>query len=186
MSNKNLRRGGFIAPYSSSPNSTEYMLNTTVNADAIANINYSNNKADGPEIYVPPSSTAPPATATPGIRGGRKTYHDKEEDEANDRMELDDVFYYSMDGGCACNSGATSGGGRSHKMKKGGDFVLTPFISALALLGARMLADKNSGFNLSELMYDNKSSEEKEVTGGRKNLRSYRRAGASCARMAGC
>ena len=44
----------------------------------------------------------------------------------------------------------------------------------------------NSGFNLSELMYDNKSSEEKEVTGGRKNLRSYRRAGASCARMAGC
>jgi hypothetical protein len=175
MSNKNLRRGGFIAPYSGSPNASEYMLNSSVNVDAINNINYSNNKASGPEIYVPPSSTAAPATTTPGIRGGSNKQTD-----ASDKMELDDVFYYSMDGGCACNSG-TSGGGK--KMKKGGDIVLTPFISALALLGARMLADKNSGFNLSELMY-NKSSEENEIRGGKP--KKTRRAGASCARMSGC
>ena len=65
------RKGGYIAPYSSSPNSSEYMLNSTVNADAIANINYANNKADSPEIYVPPTATPIFATQnTPGIQGG--------------------------------------------------------------------------------------------------------------------
>jgi len=160
MSKKNLRRGGFIAPYSSSPNSTEYMLNSSVNNDAITNINYSNNIAGGPEIYIPPTSLSTQAP-TPGIRGGKKI---------NNNMELDNVFYYSMDGGCACNSGTTGGSRLSrkggNKMKKGGDFVLTPFISALALLGARMLADKNSGFNISELMYDNNKPSSSSVKGG--------------------
>jgi hypothetical protein len=174
MLKKNLRKGGYIAPYSSSPNSTEYMLNSSVNNDAIANINYANNKADGPEIYVPPSTTST-ATLTPGIRGGSNK-------KAN-RMQLNDVFYYSMDGGCACNSGGSS----KNNKKKGGDFVLTPFISALALLGARMLADKNSGFKMSELMSTNNS---KTVGGSvrRRQLTSRRNGGYSqnCSRGASC
>lgn len=174
MLKKNLRRGGYIAPYSSSPNSTEYMLNSTVNVDAINNINYSNNIAGGPEIYVPPTSLSTQAPTTPGIRGGNAM--DKK------AIELDNVFYYSMDGGCACNAG-TSGGSRrgGNGMKKGGDFVLTPFISALALLGARMLADKNSGFNMSELMSDKSSSS----SSSKKNGGNYKKngAGAGCARF---
>lgn len=169
MLNKNLQRGGYIAPYSSSPNSSEYMLNSTVNADAIDNINYSKNIASSPEIYVPP--TASPivvSTATPGIRGGEN----KKRLDNNDKMELDDTFYYSLEGGCACNSGGSKCGGNS--LKKGGDIILTPFISALALLGARMLADKNSGFNMRELFQDEKN----ETTGGAN--RKYRRGGSSC------
>ena len=169
MLKKNLRRGGYIAPYSSSPNSSEYMLNSTVNVDAINNINYSNDIASGPEIYFPPS--------TPGMRGGAKI-------KESDKMELDDIFYYSMDGGCACNSGTTGGsscarrgGYYSSKTKKGGDFILTPFISALALLGARMLADKNSGFNMSELMSSNSKK-------GGKKIAKRRGGTTTCAR--GC
>ena len=177
MLKKNLRRGGYIAPYSSSPNSTEYMLNSTVNVDAINNINYSNNIAGGPEIYVPPTSLSTQAPTTPGIRGGNGK--DKK------HIELNDVFYYSMDGGCACNAG-TSGGSRSrggNRMKKGGDFVLTPFISALALLGARMLADKNSGFNMSELMSDKSSSSSYSSSKKEGGSHKHKRAGAGCARF---
>ena len=176
MLKKNLRRGGYIAPYSSSPNSTEYMLNSTVNVDAINNINYSNNIAGGPEIYVPPTSLSTQAPTTPGIRGGNG------KDRKN--MELNDVFYYSMDGGCACNAG-TSGGSykKENRMKKGGDFVLTPFISALALLGARMLADKNSGFNISELMSDKSSSSSLSSSSKKGGTNRKTRAGAGCARF---
>ena len=154
MSKKNLRRGGFIAPYSSSPNSTEYMLNSSVNNNAINNI------TGGPEIYIPPTNLST-LTSMPGIRGGEKN------------VELENVFYYSMNGGCACNSGTSGGSYKSSKsrkggngVKKGGDIVLTPFISALALLGARMLADKNSGFNLSELMNNNNDKPSSSLRGG--------------------
>ena len=187
-------RGGYIAPYSSSPNSSEYMLNSTVNADAIANISYANNNAELPEIYIPP--TASPVVAnqnTPGIQGGSKS----KKLTANDHLELNDGFLYSLDGGCACN--AVTGGG---KCKKGGDIVLTPFISALALLGARMLADKNSGFNLGELFGNNEADnnedesesdsddeapqqKKKSTKGGSKcsTQQRYRRgAGSSCNR----
>ena len=177
MLKKNLRRGGYIAPYSSSPNSSEYMLNSSINHDAIASINYANNKAESPEIYVPPSTTAPVNASTPGIRGGAK----------NNKMELNDVFYYSMEGGCACNSGGSSkrGGYYANEAKKGGDFVLTPFISALALLGARMLADKNSGFNMSELMSSNDDNSKTVGGNARRRQMSYRRnGGAGCARNA--
>ena len=167
MQNKKLHRGGYIAPYSSAPNSSEYMLNSSVNNDAIANINYANNQASGPEIYVPPSTTAPVNVAIPGIQGGSRRM------TKSDKMKLNDTFYYSLEGGCACNAGISGG-----KMKKGGDFVLTPFISALALLGARMLADKNSGFNMTDVMSNSKKS---SVKGGR-SMSSRRRGGASCAR----
>ena len=176
MSKKNLRRGGYIAPYSSSPNSSEYMLNSTIDMNAITNIDYSKNIAESPEVYIPP--TASPAsivvtTATPGIQGGRG----KNKFNANDRMELDDTFYYSLEGGCACNSGGSKFGGNP-EIKKGGDIILTPFISALALLGARMLADKNSGLNMQELFQSEKKEDEPKAPtmGGHK----YRRGGASC------
>jgi hypothetical protein len=168
MQNRKLHRGGYIAPYSSTANSGEYMLNSSVNNDAIANINYANNQASGPEIYVPPSTTAPVNVAIPGIRGGSRKM------TKLDKMKLNDTFYYSLEGGCACNAGISGG----KQMKKGGDFVLTPFISALALLGARMLADKHSGFNITNLMSETKKS---SVKGGR-TMSSRRRGGASCVR----
>lgn len=170
MQNTKLRRGGYIAPYSSTPISNEYMLNSSVNNDAITNINYANNQASSPEIYVPPSTTAPVTASVPGIRGGSRM-------TKADKMKLNDTFYYSLEGGCACNAGI-SGGYYEDTTKKGGDFVLTPFISALALLGARMLADKNSGFNYNELVSDTKKSS--SLKGGRKMT--TRRGGAPCVR----
>jgi len=179
------RKGGYIAPYSSSPNSSEYMLNSTVNADAIANINYANNKAESPELYVPPTATPIFATQnTPGIQGGSN----KNKLNAYDRMQLEDNFLYSLEGGCACNSG----GGCGAKYKKGGDVVLTPFISALALLGARMLADKNSGFNFSELFGSDKNDDDDDddyerKKGGSNKIKSRKyRAGSACARSPSC
>lgn len=167
MSKCNKYRGGYIAPYSSSPNSSEYMLQSSVNADAIANIHYANNKAEDAQIYVPPTATPIMASPnTPGIQGGSS----KKAMDSNDKMKLDDTFYYSLEGGCACNSVA----GGNNKKVKGGDFVLTPFISALALLGARMLADKNSGFKMNEF-FDEDKKDEDEFKGGKKALNKSRK-----------
>ena len=168
MQKTKLRRGGYIAPYSSSPNSAEYMLNSSVNNDAINQINYANNQASSPEIYVPPSTTAPVNQTIPGIRGGARQ-------SRQDKIKLNDTFYYSLEGGCACNAGISGG---NNTKKTGGDVLLTPFISALALLGARMLADKNSGFNMTELFYNNKKSSSKS----KHSMSSQRRGGASCPR----
>jgi hypothetical protein len=175
MQKTKLRRGGYVAPYSSSPNSAEYMLNSTVDNNAITNINYANNQASGPDIYVPPSTTAPVNSSIPGIRGGAYT-------RKADKMKLNDTFYYSLDGGCACNAGISGGYYANDAKKTGGDVLLTPFVSALALLGARMLADKNSGFNFSELMSDSPKS---SVKGGRPVSSRRRRGGAECQRDCG-
>jgi hypothetical protein len=169
MQKTKLRRGGYIAPYSSSPNSAEYMLNTSVNNDAINQINYANNQASSPDIYVPPPTSAPVNQTIPGIRGGtgRKSRQDK--------MKLNDTFYYSLDGGCACNAGISGG---NNAKKTGGDVLLTPFVSALALLGARMLADKNSGFNMNSFMSDSKKSSAKS----NRSVATRRRNGGNCLR----
>ena len=68
-----------------------------------------------------PETPATAKSATPGINGGRRSK-----------------------GGCGC---------ASNSLRKGGNLMpagveLTPFISALALLGARMLADKNPSLNM--------------------------------------
>ena len=68
-----------------------------------------------------PETPATAKSATPGINGGRRS-----------------------NGGCGC---------ASNSLRKGGNLMpagveLTPFISALALLGARMLADKNPSLNM--------------------------------------
>jgi hypothetical protein len=171
MQKTKLRRGGYIAPYSSSPNSAEYMLNTSVNNDAINQINYANNQASSPDIYVPPQTSAPVNQTIPGIRGGaRKSRADK--------MKLNDTFYYSLDGGCACNAGVSGGYYANDAKKTGGDVLLTPFVSALALLGARMLADKNSGFNMNLFMSDSKKSSAKS----NRSMSTRRRGGGDCKR----
>lgn len=125
MSRK-LQRGGYIADFSNTPDANQYML------------------------YIPPAAdnTAALATSgavseitTPGLKGGSST-------KANDKLELNNGFYYSIDGGCAlCSSGVSGGGSRrSAARRRGGlGLELAPFISALALLGARLLADEEVG-----------------------------------------
>lgn len=131
------RQGGYIAPYSATSTNDDYMLYSVPTTPATP--------APTPtEIYTPPASTAP------GIQGGSN--FNKNQLSSDDKLELEDDFLYSFDGGCACNTG---GGCARDSLKKGGDFALTPFISALALLGARLLADKNSGFNMNSIFNDN-------------------------------
>ena len=85
-------------------------------------------------LYIPPESGSP---ATPGLQGGGKL-------SDNDRKELNNGFLYSIDGGCAMCG--TTGGNNKNRSRKGGvGLELAPFISALALLGARLLADKEVG-----------------------------------------
>jgi hypothetical protein len=86
------------------------------------------------KLYIPPPSGSP---ATPGLQGGGKLFD-------NDRKELNNGFLYSTDGGCAMCG--TTGGSKTARSRKGGvGLELAPFISALALLGARLLADKEVG-----------------------------------------
>ena len=75
-------------------------------------------------------------------------------------------------GSCAsCNT--VSGGGSKKSSRRGGAPVeLTAFISALALLGARLLADKNSSFNLysSEQPQQPRTVYEEQVGGRRRRV----------------
>jgi len=160
----NYKRGGFIAPYSSTSATNDYILYNGVTPSP------SPAPADTP-VYVPPQATG----TFPGMTGGTKRRGGKTTD-ANYNMELNNGFLYSLQGGCACN--AVTGGarrGRKNNRKKGGDnnerriedidgrrrggnhdkskkggvnVALAPFISTLALLGARLISDKNSGINL--------------------------------------
>ena len=149
------RQGGYTAPYSNVPVDNDYMLYnvpttavpaTAVPATAVA--------TPSPQIYTPPASSTVAITA-PGIHGGNSSHRQSSRNtKADDMMELQDNFYYSLEGGCACNTGGNGRSCNNRNMKKGGDFALTPFISALALLGARLLADKNSGFNMNSFNED--------------------------------
>jgi hypothetical protein len=100
--NRNLKRGGFVAPYSQASANNDYILynhpTTTESTSAASNIN----------------------NLLPGMKGGRGRR--------------------STDGGCP-TCGKTGG----NKKKGGFGLELAPFMSALALLGARLLADKEIG-----------------------------------------
>ena len=117
-------------------------------------------------LYNPPGNgsssggTVTQSNPTPGLNNTQaKT------GGANVNTELPNNFLYSMDGGCAlCNKGGC-GYNKGSKGRSGGDaakkggFGLEPFISALALLGARLLADKEVGlFNNKKSTTSNKSS----------------------------
>ena len=130
-----IKKGGYIDDYANVAVADTYMLYTGPN-------NGSSNTGTITTNQTPGLNTTT-AVKTGGSRTGG---------------ELPDNFLYSMEGGCSlCNS--TSGGARRKggnrggcgynkggdaAIKKGG-FGLEPFITALALLGARMLADKEVG-----------------------------------------
>ena len=77
----------------------------------------------------------------------------------------------ALKGGAGCTS--CSGGGQRRR-RGGAPVELTAFISALALLGARLLADKNSSFNL---FADNRQEQSsyREQLGGRPATRRCRK-----------
>jgi len=126
-SKKNLsRKGGYVADYAKVSTPTDYM----------AYIPPANNSSSEGAVLVSNNNATPGMTNNAIVKGGSSL------------INLPNTFLYSMEGGCAlCNSG---GGTRINKNLKGG-FGLEPFMTALALLGARMLADKEVG------LFNNKS-----------------------------
>jgi len=134
--NRLLKKGGYVADYAKVSTPADYT------------------------IYVPPVSgssssegavlVSNQATATPGMtNGGSKC--------SGGNVDLPNNFYYSMKGGCAlCNSGGNAYKKGGNKNLKGG-FGLEPFITALALLGARMLADKEVGLFNNDKNYSKRS-----------------------------
>ena len=145
-------KGGYIADYSTTANKNDYILYTGPD---------SNSNTSGAVTVTTNTNTN---TTTPGLTNGVA----KTGGSLAAAVNLPDNFLYSMDGGCAMCSGTTGGrrggnrggsrggnrggsrGGNNNSMK--GGFALEPFISALALLGARMLADKEVG------LFNNKKS----------------------------
>jgi len=123
MSRK-LQRGGYISDFSTTADANSYML-------------YNPPAADNTAALASAGITTTDHPGTPGLNGGGN-------------LELSNGFYYSIDGGCAlCASGTTGGTGGNSKntnRRRGGvGLELAPFISALALLGARLLADDELG-----------------------------------------
>ena len=138
-------KGGYIADYSTTANKNDYILYTGPD---------SNSNSSGAVTV-----TTNTNTTTPGLTNGVA----KTGGSLAAAINLPDNFLYSMDGGCAMCSGTTGGrrggsrggnrsGSRGGNNSMKGGFALEPFISALALLGARMLADKEVG------LFNNKKS----------------------------
>ena len=154
---RHLKYGGFEAPYSPTSASNDYMLynpsaTTTAATTAVA---ASSNNVD----------------VLPGVKGGNS---------------------YATDGGCS--SCGTSGGARRKRATKaapkkatkatkaapkkatkktarngGMGLELAPFMSALALLGARLLADKEVGiFNDKKAQSPHKSASSKKTSSSKK------------------
>ena len=128
------KKGGYIADYNKVSTPTDYIIYVPPAADTTTS------SSEGAVLV----STA----STPGMtKGGRRGYNRRNQAKV-DNVELANDFYYSIEGGCAlCNTGGCGnkvGGSNPKKSLKGG-FGLEPFITALALLGARMLADKEVG-----------------------------------------
>jgi hypothetical protein len=127
---RKLQRGGYIADFSTTADNNSYMLYLPPAADNTAAL---------------ATSGAISQITTPGLQGGGAQDSD---------IELKNGFFYSMEGGCAYCSGVSGGRGAKKATKakvgkltkKGGvGLELAPFISALALLGARFLVDEEVG-----------------------------------------
>ena len=124
MSRK-LQRGGYIADFSTTADANSYML-------------YNPPAADNTAALASAGITTTDHPGTPGLKNL----------EGGGNLELSNGFYYSIDGGCALCASTTTGGGNNKKTnrRRGGvGLELAPFISALALLGARLLADDELG-----------------------------------------
>lgn len=137
------RKGGYIADYNTVSTPNDYMLYIP----PAASINPATSSSEGAVLV---SNNSTPGLTNGMIKGG------------SSKVTLPNGFLYSMYGGCAlCNSSTSyKGGYNSCEKNKGGNykknlkggFGLEPFITALALLGARMLADKEVG------LFNNKKS----------------------------
>lgn len=137
------KKGGYTAYYANASRPNDYMLydNSSVAA------------TKAPEVYVPPNSDLKVQDTLynlPNMSGGGRSC--KENGLKNcDAFEFDkkNSFLYSLSGGCACNSSAIMGGfGNNELIRKklrGGDVILTPFITAISILAARLLTDRNIG-----------------------------------------
>ncbi len=110
-------------------------------------------------LYIPPSASNPATSSSEGAVLVSNTPGMIKAGGNGMNVNLPDNFLYSMKAGCAlCSSSKGGSKGGSNTEMKGG-FALEPFISALALLGARMLADKEVGvFGKTKSTSEKKSS----------------------------
>lgn len=186
---KKNRKGGYVDYYSSTPKDNDYMLEPSLvlkNPDV-----YVPPDSDSALYDLDSSSlySLPNMNGGGGYRKARDCGMKK-----CDAFEFNggNSFLYSLKGGCACNASSVIGGNEDDKYnkdaeddeddndnndkdfykggekfrKRGGAFSLAPYVTAISLLAARILADKKLGF----------FANESEVVGGSdlKNRR-YRR-----------
>jgi hypothetical protein len=148
-----LRKGGFVADYATVSTPNDYMLYIPPPPDSATS------SSEGAVLV---------STNTPGmVKGGAAARR-----RLSGGTNLPNNFYYSMKGGCAlCNSSMKGGNANNNannnanynakKQLKGG-FGLEPFITALALLGARMLADKEVGLFTNDKKSSKRFQEEED------------------------
>lgn len=158
--NKKTTKGGFVSYYANASTPGDYMLYNKDLATA-STVAPTVAPTQAPPVYVPPPAGPPPTYpsldpssvyVTPNMTGGANkkcNYKDCDAFEFDD----EDSFLYSLKGGCACNSSSVLGGNNMNNTSKsrknnlsGGAFALTPYITAISLLAARLLTDKQVGF----------------------------------------
>lgn len=147
------RKGGYVDYYNNSVvNKDQYVLNSDI-AKSIET-------TATPDVYVPPNS----ALSTPGLNpslgnlnmtggNGNKKMCGRDGYKDCDNYEFDNAtsFLYSFKGGCSCSASSIMGGNNySSKLEgdkvSGGAFALTPYVTAISLLAARLLTDRQVGF----------------------------------------
>jgi|694.fasta_scaffold49668_10 hypothetical protein len=146
-----LRKGGFVADYATVSTPNDYMLYIPPPPDSATS------SSEGAVLV---------STNTPGmVKGGAAARR-----RLSGGTNLPNNFYYSMKGGCSmCSNTPQMKGGNANnnannapkKQLKGG-FGLEPFITALALLGARMLADKEVGLFTNDKKSSKRFQEEED------------------------
>lgn len=127
------KKGGFVSDYANASTTNDYML---YNKNVVSNTT----EIDG--VYVPP--------LLPNMNGGGAMRKDCAGYKECDSFEFnnEDSFLYSLKGGCACNTSSLMGGSQQRRTKNklsGGAFALGPYITAISLLAARLLYDKQVG-----------------------------------------
>lgn len=156
MTSYKKRTGGFIDYYANTSKPTDYLLNKDISSALPASTQQE------PAVYVPPNSAINPSS-TPlsssgvplnNMTGGNNKMCGRNGYKDCDVYEFDnaDSFLYSFKGGCACSASSLMGGSQyssspsSSQKVSGGAFALTPYVTAISLLAARLLTDKQIGF----------------------------------------
>lgn len=147
------KKGGYVANYNNTSSPNDYMLYT----QELAKMAQTPAQVQAQEVYFPensdfanPNLSTSSLYALPNMTGGSRTEKRCSTRDC-DNFEFDNSssFLYSLKGGCSCNTSSVMGGGSITKRNKkvdGGSFALTPYITAIAILAARLLTDKNVGF----------------------------------------